>query len=152
MDESHDAVQGPQFRHAGSVRGLSEGIRTIEENSDAIVLESTAGNDGREQYQSKALQESELSGSGSIDENGFDMLAQSGTRRSGKAIEFVVLTATPMVPALTTLKAGQSEIGVNLSKRLRPGCRNKPRQKKNRRMKKKSRLPRKQRRARIRQA
>ena len=106
MDESHDAVQGPQFRHAGSVRGFPEGIRTIEENSDAIVLESTAGNDGREQYQLKAPAETELSGSGGIDENAFDILAaERYPEGQEKLIEFVVLTANANGASVDDLKS-----------------------------------------------
>ena len=71
-----------------------KGIRTIEENSDAIVLESTVGNDGHEQYQLKASAETELSGSGSIDENAFDILAaEQYPEGQEKLVEFVVLTA-----------------------------------------------------------
>ncbi len=67
-----------------------KGIRTIEENSDAIVLESTVGNDGNEQYQLKAPAETELSGSGRIDENAFDILAaEQYPEGQEKLIEFV---------------------------------------------------------------
>ena len=82
-----------------------KGIRTIEENSDAIVLESAVGNDGHEQYQLKAPAETELSGSGSIDENAFDILA-AGQYPEGqeKLIEFVVLTAKANGASVDDLK------------------------------------------------
>ena len=82
-----------------------KGIRTIEENSDAIVLESTVGNDGHEQYQLKAPAETELSGSGCIDENAFDILA-AGQYPEGqeKLIEFVVLTAKANGASVDDLK------------------------------------------------
>jgi len=82
-----------------------KGIRTIEENSDAIVLESTVGNDGHEQYQLKAPAESEMSGSGSIDENAFDILAaEQYSEGQEKLIEFVVLTAKANGASVDDLK------------------------------------------------
>ena len=82
-----------------------KGIRTIEENSDAIVLESTVGNDGHEQYQLKAPAETELSGSGSIDENAFDILAaEQYPEGQEKLIEFVVLTAKANGASVDDLK------------------------------------------------
>jgi len=83
-----------------------KGIRTIEENSDAIVLESMVGNDGHEQYQLKAPAETELSGSGSIDENAFDILAaEQYPEGQEKLIEFVVLTAKANVASVDDLKS-----------------------------------------------
>jgi hypothetical protein len=83
-----------------------KGIRTIEENSDAIVLESTVGNDGHEQYQLKAPAETELSGSGSIDENAFDILAaEQYPEGQEKLIEFVVLTAKANGAGVDDLKS-----------------------------------------------
>jgi len=83
-----------------------KGIRTIEENSDAIVLESTVGNDGHEQYQLKASAESEMSGSGSIDENAFDILASERyPEGQEKLIEFVVLTAKANGAGVDDLKS-----------------------------------------------
>jgi hypothetical protein len=82
-----------------------KGIRTIEENSDAIVLESTVGNDGHEQYQLKAPAETELSGSGSIDENAFDILAaEQYPEGQEKLVEFVVLTAKANSASVDDLK------------------------------------------------
>ena len=73
---------------------ILKGIRTVEENSDAIDLEPTAGNDGQQQYQVKAPAETELSGSGSIDENAFCLLAsEQYPDGEQKLLEFVLLTA-----------------------------------------------------------
>jgi hypothetical protein len=83
-----------------------KGIRTIEENSDAIVLESAVGNDGHEQYQLKAPAETELSGSGGIDENAFDILAaEQYPEGQEKLIEFVVLTAKANGAGVDDLKS-----------------------------------------------
>jgi hypothetical protein len=83
-----------------------KGIRTIEENSDAIVLESTVGNDGHEQYQLKASAETELSGSGSIDENAFDILAaEQYPEGQEKLLEFVALTAKANGASVDDLKS-----------------------------------------------
>ena len=83
-----------------------KGIRTVEENSDAIVLESTVGNDGHEQYQLKAPAESEMSGSGSIDENAFDILAaEQYPEGQEMLIEFVVLTAKANSAGVDDLKS-----------------------------------------------
>jgi hypothetical protein len=83
-----------------------KGIRTIEENSDAIVLESTVGNDGHEQYQLKVPAETELSGSGSIDENAFDILAaEQYPEGREKLIEFVALTAKANGASVDDLKS-----------------------------------------------
>jgi hypothetical protein len=83
-----------------------KGIRTIEENSDAIVLESTVGNDGHEQYRLKAPAETELSGSGSIDENAFDILAaEQYPEGQEKLVDFVVLTAKANGASVDDLKS-----------------------------------------------
>ncbi len=83
-----------------------KGIRTIEENSDAIDLESSVGNDGRERYQVKPPAETELSGSGSIDENAFDILAaEQYPEGQEKLLEFVVLTAKANGAGIEDLKS-----------------------------------------------
>ena len=85
---------------------ILRGIRTIEENSDAIDLQPSVGNDGLEQYQLKAPAETELSGSGSIDENAFDMLAaEAYPECHEKLIEFVVLTAKANGAGVEDLKS-----------------------------------------------
>ena len=84
---------------------ILKGIRTVEENSDAIDLEPTAGNDGRQQYQVKASAETELSGSGSIDENAFDLLAaEQYPDGEQKLLEFVLLTASANGVSVEDLK------------------------------------------------
>ena len=84
---------------------ILKGIRTVEENSDAIDLEPTAGNDGRQQYQVKAPAETELSGSGSIDENAFDLLAaEQYPDGEQKLLEFVLLTANANGVSVEDLK------------------------------------------------
>jgi hypothetical protein len=82
-----------------------KGIRTVEENSDAIDLQPSVGNDGREHYQLKAPAETELSGSGSIDENAFDILAaEQYPEGQEKLVEFVVLTAKANSASVDDLK------------------------------------------------
>jgi hypothetical protein len=84
---------------------ILKGIRTVEENSDAIDLEPTAGNDGRQQYQVKTSAETELSGSGSIDENAFDLLAaEQYPDGEQKLLEFVLLTASANGVSVEDLK------------------------------------------------
>jgi len=83
-----------------------KGIRTVEENADAIDLEITPGTDGHEQYQAKGVSESELSGSGNIDENAFDMLvAERYPDGEPKLLEFVVLTANANGATVDDLKS-----------------------------------------------
>jgi hypothetical protein len=84
---------------------ILKGIQTVEENSDAIDLEPTAGNDGRQQYQVKTSAETELSGSGSIDENAFDLLAaEQYPDGEQKLLEFVLLTANANGVSVEDLK------------------------------------------------
>ena len=83
-----------------------KGIRTIEENIDAIDLEATMNSEGREQYQARPAGQSEMTGNGSINENGFDMLvAEQYPEGQEKLLEFVVLTANANGASVDDLKS-----------------------------------------------
>ncbi len=83
-----------------------KGIRTIEENIDAIDLEATMNSEGREQYQAMPAGQSEMTGNGSINENGFDMLvAEQYPDGEPKIHEFVALTAKANNASVEDLKS-----------------------------------------------
>jgi hypothetical protein len=85
---------------------ILKGIRTVEENTDAIDLEPAIGNNGREQYQIAHPVEAELSGTGSIDENAFEMLAVAQyPENQDRLMEFMTLTAKANNAGIEDLKA-----------------------------------------------
>jgi hypothetical protein len=85
---------------------ILKGIRTVEENTDAIDLEPAIGNNGREQYQIAQPVEAELSGTGSIDENAFEMLAVAQyPEGQDRLMEFMTLTAKANNAGIDDLKA-----------------------------------------------
>lgn len=85
---------------------ILKGIRTVEENTDAIDLEPTIGSNGREKYQIAQPVESELSGNGSIDENAFEMLAaEQYPDGETRLMEFMTLTANANNASIDDLKA-----------------------------------------------
>ena len=71
-----------------------KGIRTIEENIDAIEFEATMDGDGNEQYQARNMGRSEMSGDGTIDGNAFDLLAAENYPDGLEGLnDFVIQTA-----------------------------------------------------------
>jgi hypothetical protein len=85
---------------------ILKGIRTVEENTDAIDLEPAIGNNGREQYQIAQPTESEFQGAGTIDENAFEMLAAAQYPDGEyRMIEFLALTAKANNAGIEDLKA-----------------------------------------------
>jgi hypothetical protein len=83
-----------------------KGIRTVEENTDAIDLEPAIGNNGQEQYQVTHSPEADFHGGGSIDENAFEMLAASQYPAGEPMLmEFVTLTAQANNAGVEALKA-----------------------------------------------